>query len=149
MSRPFWDYQVQLTLKLGVLKHFESVEKLVFRSLKCAVTAIPMEAITQNYTRLTALVINNCKFTDKSDSNRALCLPTSWVTAITKMTQLRKLDLEKQLVAPENCNYIADTMTYLTQLRVSSECGVRKSALNRLSASGLKKLVYGSHPIIF
>lgn len=140
VARPHWEDKGQMKLKLGLLKHFKTVEKLVFRSLKCNMTAIPMEAIAQNYMQLTSLTINNCKFSYPSDTKSDVELETAWVQAIAGMTRLRKLDLDLQKVSPAACNNIIATMTHLTQLRISSECGVRESACNRIPAAGLKKL---------
>lgn len=131
IARPHWRVHHRMKLKLGLLKYFTSVEKLVFRSLKCTTAAIPIDVIASRYTRLTSLTINNCIFRNHSDETQE-----SWIKAIAGMTQLKKLDLDCQEVTGSSYNHLIKHMTHLTQLRVSA-------MFNRASygvPKGLKKL---------
>lgn len=129
-----------MKLKLGLLKHFKIVEKLVLRSLKCVETAIPIEVIATKYTKLTSLTINNCQLWNPSDSSTLDLLDESWVTKIARMTQLKKLDLDCQPISKKSYGKLVST-THLTQLRVSVKfSNVYYDQVSCTIPSGLKKL---------
>ncbi len=127
-----------MKLKLGLLQYFKSVEKLVFRSLNCLATAIPMDLIASKYTQLTSLTINNCVLSDPRDHSEINHLDEAWVTAMTRMTRLQKLDLGCQDVSSSSYKRL-NSVTHLTQLRVSTTFNTIEE---RVVPAGVKKLSY-------
>ncbi len=127
-----------MKLKLGLLKYFKSVEKLVLRSLYCLATTFPMDVIATQYTRLTSLTINNCVLRS-ADHKTNRYLDESWVKAMTRMTRLQKLDLDSQDISKESFERL-QSATHLTQLRVSAESFGEMFVFESALLSNVKKL---------
>ena len=122
-----------MKLKLGILRYFTSVEKIVFRSLHCNISAIPLGTIA-TYKHLTSLTINNCAFLQLNGAHYNKCLDHDSMKIIARMTRLQKLDLDLQMISESD--YVAlRALTRLTQLRVRS-----KFENNNAIPKGLKKL---------
>jgi hypothetical protein len=140
VARPQWHSAYSIKLKLGLLKYFRSLEKLVFRQLKCLHSAIPLEAIAKNCTKLASLTINLCDLLHPS-GNTADYIDEPWIRMIAGMTRLQKLDLQHQNVLPADYNKLIESLPHLTQLRVSLYSHYREETTNCVP-TGLKKLSY-------
>jgi hypothetical protein len=138
VARPQWHSAYSIKLKLGLLKYFRSLEKLVFRQLKCLPSAIPLEAIAKNCTKLASLTINLCDLLHPS-GNTADYIDEPWIRMIAGMTRLQKLDLQHQNVLPADYNKLIESLPHLTQLRVSLYSHYREETTNFVP-TGLKKL---------